>query len=326
MKSSSILLVDDDPVIIRSISRILADVAEVRFATNGEAALRLARESMPDLILLDSEMPGMSGFQVCEAFQSDSELVEVPIIFVTSHSDTAMHVAGLEAGAVDFIAKPISEPLLLARVKSQLRIKRLTDELRSATMVDPLTQIANRRRFDDKLSRECARCVRTQEPLSVLMIDVDYFKRFNDNYGHPAGDVCLKKVAAVLEKSCHRPADLAARYGGEEFTLVLPGVALKGAEHVAHRILEALSTLALPHAKSSISKFVTVSIGIGYFNKVPRNGAERDLLAAADKALYAAKSGGRAQAWAMDALETKTGQPESINEASLPGANGASAP
>jgi diguanylate cyclase (GGDEF)-like protein len=119
---------------------------------------------------------------------------------------------------------------------------------------------------------------------------------------------------------------LAARYGGEEFTLVLPGVALKGAEHVAHRILEALSTLALPHANSSISKFVTVSIGIGYFNKVPRNGAERDLLAAADKALYAAKSGGRAQAWAMDALETKTGQPESINEASLPGANGASAP
>jgi diguanylate cyclase (GGDEF)-like protein len=314
MKRSTILLVDDDPVIIRSISRILAGIADVRFATNGDAALRLARDSTPDLVLLDSEMPGMNGFQVCAAFQSDPELAEVPIIFVTSHSDTAMHIAGLEAGAVDFIAKPISEPLLLARIKSQLRIKRLTDELRSATMMDQLTQIANRRRFDEKLARECARAARAQEPLGLLMIDVDYFKRFNDYYGHPAGDVCLKNIATVLEKSCHRPSDLAARYGGEEFTVVLPGEGLEGASHVARRILAVLKALALPHAKSSVSKHVTVSIGIGYFDQVPTEGAEKALLAAADKALYAAKSAGRAQAWAIDASGGNLGEPEAIGE------------
>jgi diguanylate cyclase (GGDEF)-like protein len=320
MKSSSILLVDDDPLIIRTMSRILADVADVRFATNGEAALRLARESMPDLILLDSEMPGMSGFQVCEALQADPELADVPVIFVTSHSDTAMHVAGLEAGAVDFIAKPVSEPLLLARVKNQLRIKRLTDELRSATMVDTLTQIANRRRFDEKLSRERARCERAKEPLGVLMIDVDYFKRYNDNYGHPEGDACLKKIATVLEQSCQRPADLAARYGGEEFTVLLPGLAKDGAAHVARRILDALTELAIPHEKSSVSDWVTVSIGVGYFNRVPRKGDGRDLLAAADLALYAAKGAGRAQVWAMDASDLESGQPQSVND--VPGEDG----
>lgn len=313
MRNHSILLVDDDPLIIRSISRILTSVAEIRFATNGESALRLAHESVPDLILLDAEMPGMSGFQVCHALKSDPELADVSVVFVTSHSDTAMHIAGLEAGAVDFIAKPISEPLLLARVKSQLRIKRLTDELRSATMLDPLTQIANRRRFDERLSREWLRCARSNEPISVLMADVDYFKRFNDTYGHPAGDSCLKEVAAVLEATCHRPADLAARYGGEEFAVLLPGVSLSGARHVAHRTLNALNTLALPHVNSSTSKHVTVSIGIGYLDEVSQKGNERDLLSAADKALYAAKAAGRAQSWSLDASEKKSPQTQAAH-------------
>jgi diguanylate cyclase (GGDEF)-like protein len=314
MKNSRILLVDDDPLIIRTISRILNEVAEIRFATSGEAALRIASEWIPDLVLLDSEMPGMSGFEVCKALQSDPAFVDVPIIFVTSHSDTAMHVAGLEAGAVDFIAKPISEPLLLARVKSQLRIKRLTDELRNATMLDTLTQIANRRRFDERLPHEWACCVRANAPLSVLMVDVDYFKRFNDTYGHPAGDACLKEIASVLEQSCQRPADLAARYGGEEFTVLLPGVAKEGAEHVARRILDALRVLALPHEKSAVSKHVTVSIGIGYLEKVPPQSAERDLMSAADQALYAAKSAGRAQAWALNASGKALAHPEPISD------------
>lgn len=312
MRNSSILLVDDDPLIIRSIGRILSTVAELRFATNGEAALRLAHESMPDLVLLDSEMPGMNGFQVCRALKSDPETADVPIIFVTSHSDTEMHIAGLEAGAVDFIAKPISEPLLLARVKSQLRIKRLTDDLRNATMLDSLTQIANRRRFDERLTREWLRCARTNEPISVLMVDVDHFKRFNDTYGHLAGDVCLMQVAEVLRSSCQRPADLAARYGGEEFSILLPGVAMDGAQHVADRILKALKVLALPHANSPTAAHVTVSIGIGYFDRVLQSGNERELLAASDKALYAAKGAGRAQAWALGASEMQSQQPKPV--------------
>lgn len=312
MRNSSILLVDDDPLIIRSIGRILSTVAELRFATNGEAALRLAHESMPDLVLLDSEMPGMNGFQVCRALKSDPETADVPIIFVTSHSDTEMHIAGLEAGAVDFIAKPISEPLLLARVKSQLRIKRLTDDLRNATMLDSLTQIANRRRFDERLTREWLRSARTNESISVLMVDVDHFKRFNDTYGHLAGDVCLMQVAEALRSSCQRPADLAARYGGEEFSILLPGVAMDGAQHVANRILKALKVLALPHANSPTAAHVTVSIGIGYFDRVLQSGNERELLAASDKALYAAKGAGRAQAWALGASEMQSQQPKPV--------------
>lgn len=309
MRKDSILLVDDDPLIIRSIGRILSTVAELRFATNGEAALRLASESLPDLILLDAEMPGMNGFEVCRALKAEPETADVPIIFVTSHSDTEMHIAGLEAGAVDFIAKPISEPLLLARVKNQLRIKRLTDELRHATMLDSLTQIANRRRFDERLTREWQRCARANEPISALMVDVDHFKRYNDTYGHPAGDVCLRHVAEALKRSCQRPADLAARYGGEEFAVLLPGVAMDGAQHVASRILKAFNVLAMAHANSSTSAHVTVSIGIGYFDRVPLIGNERDLLAASDKALYAAKGAGRAQAWALDAADSQSQQP-----------------
>ena len=312
MNNSNILLVDDDPLMIHRMSRILSDVAELRFATDGESALRLARDEPPDLILLDAEMPGMSGFQVCESLKADPDLAEVAIIFVTSHSETSVHIAGLEMGAVDFIAKPISEPLLLVRVKSQLRIKRLTDELRRVSTVDALTQIANRRRFDEQLSREWQRCSRSKGVITVLLIDVDYFKRFNDHYGHPAGDTCLSTVANVLAQSCQRPADLAARYGGEEFVVLLPDVSLAGAHRVAQRILDAMDDLALPHAGSAITNHVTVSVGIGFLDNVPQACTERDLIAAADKALYAAKSAGRAQAWALDAVHLATADPHFI--------------
>lgn len=312
MKSSSILLVDDDPLIIHRLSRILSEVAELRFATDGETALRLAREALPDLILLDSEMPGLSGFQVCEILKADPDFAEVSVIFVTSHSDTAVHVAGLELGAVDFIAKPISEPLLLARVKTQLRIKRLTDELRRTSTMDGLTQISNRRRFDDRLSAEWLRCTRDKTPIAVLLVDVDYFKRFNDHYGHPEGDACLRAVASVLEQSCHRPADLVARYGGEEFAVLLPGVALVGALRVARRILDAMDALSMPHAGSTVAPHVTVSIGIGVLDSVPQTCTERDVIAAADKALYAAKGAGRAQAWALDARHLAQGEPHFV--------------
>nr|WP_315224349.1 diguanylate cyclase [uncultured Albidiferax sp.] len=309
MKNSSILLVDDDLVIIRSMSRILSNVAELRFALDGETALRLARESPPDLILLDSEMPGMSGFQVCETLMADPEFGDVAIIFVTSHSNTEVHIAGLELGAVDFIAKPISEPLLLARVKTQLRIKRLTDELRRTSTVDDLTQIANRRRFDGRLTREWLRCAREKVGITVLLIDVDYFKRFNDHYGHPAGDTCLRAVAKTLEQSCQRSADLAARYGGEEFAILLPNVTLAGAKCVAQRVLDAMDALALPHAGSAIANHVTVSVGVGFLDSVSQASTERDLIDAADKALYAAKGAGRAQVWALEVGHLASQQP-----------------
>src|SRR5450631_2127981 len=178
--TDNILLVDDDPGTIQLLGHILSGTGTVRFATSGEDALRLARELVPDLMLLDAEMPGMSGFQVMAALKADPALADVPVIFVTSHCEAAFEVAGFEMGAADFIAKPVSAPLVLARVKTQLRVKRLSDELRRVAITDALTGVANRRRFDDALEREWSRARRCGEALALLMIDIDHFKRFND--------------------------------------------------------------------------------------------------------------------------------------------------
>ncbi|MDH5540201.1 MAG: diguanylate cyclase [Rhizobacter sp.] len=312
---SNILLVDDNPGMIQLMGRILSGVAQLRFATDGAAALRQARELAPDLILLDAEMPGMSGYQVCEAMKADPALSDIPVIFVTGHSGPDFELKGLEIGAVDFIAKPISEPLLLARVKTQLRVKRLTDELKRVATIDALTEVANRRSFDHALAREWRRGLRAGDPVSLLMIDVDHFKLYNDRYGHPAGDRCLRSVAHALRDGTKRPGDLLARYGGEEFVILLPQTPRAGAEHLAHRALDAVESLGILHAASPASHHVTVSIGIGCYDsdsacwvahspgspaarKAQRNAS--DLLQSADQALYAAKAAGRAQAWRLD--------------------------
>ena len=264
--TDSILLVDDDPATIQWLGRMLADVGTVRFASNGEDALRLARESAPDLILLDAEMPGMSGFQVCEALKADPALANVPVIFVTSHSDPAFEVSGFDAGAADFIAKPVSAPLVLARVKTQLRVKHMADELRRIATIDALTGVANRRRFDESLEREWHRARRSGAPLALLMIDVDHFKLFNDRYGHPAGDICLSAVAQALTGASLRPADLVARYGGEEFVVLLPQTPRCGAEHVARAALDAVEALVIAHDASLTAPHITVSVGVACFD------------------------------------------------------------
>jgi PleD family two-component response regulator len=222
MTRDRILLVDDDAGAIAMMGRALASLGELRFATSGADALRLARESAPDLILLDAEMPGMSGFQTCELLKAEPALADIPVIFVTSHSEPEFEVSGLDIGAADFIAKPINPPLLLARARTQLRVKHMADELRRLSTTDALTGIANRRRFDEVFMREWQRARREGESIALMMIDVDHFKRYNDHYGHPAGDACLKAVARAVAECAHRPADLAARYGGEEFALLLP--------------------------------------------------------------------------------------------------------
>ena len=187
MNDDNILLVDDDPGAIQVLGRILSGSGNLRFATSGEDGLRLARESAPDLILLDAEMPGMSGFQVCKALKADPALADVPVIFVTGHSASTFEVAGFELGAADFIAKPVVPPLFLARVKTQLRVKRTADEARRIATIDVLTGVANRRRFDESLSQEWRRARRSGSALALLMIDVDHFKRFTERHGHPAG-------------------------------------------------------------------------------------------------------------------------------------------
>ncbi len=327
----NILLVDDDPSAIQLMSRILADEGDLRFASDGQAALRLAHDTIPDLMLLDAEMPGMNGFQLCETIKSDPLLADVPIIFVTSHREAEFEVTGFELGAADFIAKPISAPLVLARVKTQLRVKQMTDELRRVSTIDSLTGVANRRRFDESLAGEWLRAQREGAPLSLLLIDIDHFKLFNDRYGHPAGDVCLQLAAHAIESVGSRPGDLVARYGGEEFALLLPRTPRIGAEHVAHMVLDAIEALAIPHAASLSAKHVTVSVGVSCYddtspswvepspesrfgNSLRPQSSAQELLAAADKALYAAKRAGRAQAGLLDIADVDT--PELVREIS----------
>ena len=286
--NDNILLVDDDPTTIQLLGRMLADVGNLRFATSGKDALRLAHESAPDLVLLDAEMPGMSGFQILEALKADPALADVPVIFITSHNEPAFELSGFEQGAADFIAKPVSAPLVVARVKTQLRVKRIADELRRIATIDGLTGVANRRGFDDALQHEWRRARRSGDPLALLMIDVDHFKSFNDRYGHPAGDVCLRAVALALVRCSLRPADLVARYGGEEFVVLLPDTPVAEGQVILTRLQRALTGGLFMHESKQV--FVTFSAGVTAYRA---NEAIETALERADQALYEAKRTGK---------------------------------
>jgi diguanylate cyclase (GGDEF)-like protein len=315
MKTPSILLVDDDPGSIQLMGLILANVGKLRFATNGTDALRIAREAPPDLMLIDAEMPGMSGFDVLKSLKSEALLADVPVIFITSHTAGGFEVSALQMGAADFIGKPFKSSIVLARVLTQLRMKHQADALRHAATTDALTGVANRGLFDQLHAREWLRARRAGDPISLLLIDVDHFKLFNDRYGHPTGDACLRDVARALQRACHRPADLVARYGGEEFIVLLPHTASAGARHMAARALQAVDALGIYHEDSPPRQHVSVSVGIGCCENAAAQWADpaerrfkddahgpcaSDLLAAADKALYAAKRAGRHQACLRD--------------------------
>lgn len=303
---------------IRVLARMLGNVGDLRFALSGNDALRLARESVPDLILLDAELPDQSGFAICAELKQDPQFRDVPIIFVTSHRAQSDELDGFAAGAADFIAKPVSEPLLRARVATQLRVRELTTELRRLSTTDALTRVANRHVFDQILVAECSRASRGT-PLAVLMVDVDHFKGYNDGYGHPAGDLCLQSVAKSLTTACSRAGDVVARVGGEEFAIVLPSTTLDGAVTVAARAGRLIRELGILHAHSGTAPVVTVSIGVaGYTARVvaptgktlderasagaefPCTYAGDALRRAADQALYAAKHAGRDQVWMTD--------------------------
>lgn len=323
MTHPNILLVDDDPMAIQLMGRILEGQGKLQFATSGDQALRLAHECAPDLILLDAEMPGLNGFDVCRALKADQTLSDVPVIFITSHSEPAMELSGLELGAADFIAKPVSAALVLARVRTQLRSKGMADELRRIGAIDSLTGVANRRIFNESLDREWLRARRGAEAMALLMVDVDHFKLYNDRYGHPAGDDGLRAVAQAMVRTVARPCDLVARYGGEEFAVLLPQTPRVGAQHVADALHGAIESLGLPHAASPTAGHVTVSIGVGVYDPESPAWVERGcesrfdagmpiacnaqtLVKAADQALYLAKRHGRAQTMVADIAHAET--------------------
>lgn len=287
-----LLIVDDAMENIQILNHVLGGEHEVLFAMNGERALELAHQHQPDLILLDAVMPGMDGYQVCAALRAASEVRDIPIIFVTALTTPEDETRALEAGAVDFITKPFNVAVVRARVRTHLTLKRQSDAMREMTLTDALTGVANRRSFDDAIGNEWRRCARAGAPLSVIMIDIDHFKRYNDAYGHQAGDTCLKQVADTMLQCAGRSPDLLARYGGEEFVILLPQVDAQGAQTVAERILDSVHTLAIPHRMSSVSDTVTVSLGVATL--MPGQGDDPEaLVRCADNALYQAKKDGR---------------------------------
>jgi diguanylate cyclase (GGDEF)-like protein len=285
----TVLICDDTPTNIEMLDDMLSDMCDVVFATSGAEALRLAVAEEPDLILLDVMMPGMTGYEVCTALKAEPCTRNIPVIFVSALGRENDEAKGLEVGAIDYITKPISAPIVRARVRNHLELKRQRDLLEHLSSIDGLTGIANRRAFDEQLGHEWRRAGRTGESLAVLMIDVDHFKSYNDRLGHGAGDDCLKLLATTLEEALHRPGDHLARYGGEEFVCILPATDIVGATAVAEQLRRAVAALALPHPTEP-----AVSVSIGAATARPREGQPAgDLLSIADSKLYDAKRTGR---------------------------------
>ena len=291
----TILIVDDVPTNIKVLGEALKSEHKVRFARNGSKALEMAMSSpSPDLILLDIMMPGMDGYEVCRKLKAEACTKNIPVIFITARDQEEDETKGLELGAVDYITKPFSIPIVKVRVKTHLELKRHRDMLENLSMLDGLTGISNRRRFDERLEVEWKRARRESSFLSLIMIDIDYFKAFNDHYGHQAGDDCLKSVAITLQSSVNRPADCVARYGGEEFACILPVTDMQGALVVAETLRKNVFTLNIPHAYSPVANSATISLGAASI--LPASGGTPDVLVeAADKALYHAKESGRNQ-------------------------------
>ena len=296
-----ILVVDDQPINIHMINEIFKQDLEVLMATTGRAGIDLCKSQAPDLVILDVMMPDMTGYDVCQALKADPATRDIPVIFLTSLSEERDEIYGFELGAVDFINKPISPIVVKSRVATHLRLKLQTDLLRSIGLTDGMTGIANRRRFDDTLDQQWRTCERDQKPLSLIILDVDFFKPYNDHYGHLMGDQCLKTIARTLEKNIRRPTDLVARYGGEEFACILPTTDSVGALNRALELLKAVRDLKIEHASSDVAPEITISAGVATL--IPdRSNSLVDLLGLADKALYLAKEGGRNQVQALDCL------------------------
>lgn len=290
MSRYKVLIVEDDSVQRELFSAALSADYDILTAITGASALQQANNA--DLVLLDAGLPDMDGVTVCRTLKQDKDLADIPVVFITARASSDDHIAGLAAGAVDYVTKPVNLEILKARVKIYVSLKNQRDALTKLATQDGLTGIPNRRSFDAALKREWGRLARTGQPLSVILLDVDHFKQFNDTYGHGEGDVCLKRVAKTIEAVAKRPADLAARYGGEEFVVLLPETDLEGLKITAEAIRAAVAGLRIPHAKSSAADHVTISLGGA--QSAPSDGGDPHMLVeAADKQLYAAKKDGR---------------------------------
>ena len=294
----TLLIVDDEKQNRLLLTELFGTTYKIIQAKNGVQALEKARQHRPDLILLDVLMPEMDGMGVLRELKRDHATRLIPVIFITALDSATDEENGLNLGAVDYISKPFHPPIVRVRVRNQLQLvhqRRLLEQLAS---LDGLTGIPNRRQFDATLLKEWHRCQRNQQPLSLIVADVDFFKKYNDALGHAAGDRVLQEVAATLRQAARRPGDLVARYGGEEFVLLLPETNATGAQALAEGLQQLLHSKAFAHPNSSLGPWLTMSMGGNTI--VPSTTAlDPEFFALADAALYRAKHQGRNQVrWA----------------------------
>jgi diguanylate cyclase (GGDEF)-like protein len=287
------VLVVDDAAINR---QVLADLLKadhtVILAKSGEQALSLAVRHVPDLILLDVVMPEINGYEVLRQLKSDSRTAAIAVIFITGLDSPEDEEHGLTLGASDYITKPFNLAVVRARVRCHLQLARQRRMLEALANIDGLTEIANRRHFDGRYEAEWALAVRHGQPLSVAILDIDFFKDYNDRAGHAMGDRVLQAVASALSNGMVRASDLVARYGGEEFAVLMPGIDAQGGFQLADRLREATGRLTMPHSDTNEGNRITVSLG-GATLQPGTHESAAELLKAADDHLYRAKKEGR---------------------------------
>lgn len=303
-----VLIVDDSPdALALAKARLAKEGLELIFAGGGIAGLADARREKPDLILLDVDMPDMSGFDVCRALKGDPELCMIPVIFLSGSSQAEDKIKGLDVGAVDYVTKPFDAFELRARVNAALRTKHMQDMLVEYAKVDPLTGLANRRGLMERLAGEWARVQRHGGRLSFIMGDVDHFKRVNDTHGHTIGDRTLQAVAGAIADQCRR-GDLPARYGGEEFAIVVTDEQGDGAAILAERCRQAVEAVKLDAGSDTI--VATASFGVA---DAANADSPEALIRHADEALYRAKSAGRNRVEVSRENATTPASPDAIS-------------
>lgn len=298
-----ILIVDDSLLnlealrgILTSVDAVTGDAGEeiytVFTANSGLEALEKVETEKPDLILLDIIMPGMDGFEVLARLKASAVTSPIPVIIITGLDREQDEERGFSLGAVEYITKPFKKSIVSARIKTHQKIVEQMRIIERMSLIDALTDMPNRRNFDNRISMEWKRSIREKTPISVLMIDIDRFKKFNDTYGHQNGDIALKSVACSIEAALNRPADFAARWGGEEFAVILPNTGLASAAMIAERIRSNVGNGEIPGIGDNPPLHVTVSIGASSI--IPSvDSLVTDIIGQADKALYAAKEAGR---------------------------------
>jgi len=261
-RRARLLIVDDQPSIILYLSQIFTDEYEVFMAKSGEQALAFCHDTPPDLVLTDVMMPGMSGLELCKKLKQQPDTASIPVIFVSGNQHPEDETACWNAGGVDFVNKPVNPITLRNRVRSHLALKFHADQVHDLAFLDGLTGVANRRYFDDRLAAEWRHNLRSGAPLALILVDIDDFKRLNEQYGHQAGDDCLRRIAAALKEALSRPSDLLARYDGAAFACLLPETPSADAIAIADLLQAAVRSLHSGHQDSGVAPAVTISLGI----------------------------------------------------------------